>query len=460
MRNIFIVVFLLLICKCNAQCFVTATEQKGQYIPELTGILTWDAYPCQEEVCPPCLTLVLLTKQQTYYLIGTKAEEFTFPEGEYMLKVVVSGVADYNGSFYWLKAEDIRISDEPITTNIQTIGYVQNENGEKLQNIRIIVHTTDRSISDTVYSQTDGMFVSTIRDIDYSIKSMEVTIEDPTGIYESETVANITYTYECGVNFNPETSVAFNMPPLLFSLRKKNQNSHFTSLCDRWNVLAHSMSAGPQYEFFRTYHYRLTTDTLINKTSYLSLEEDGQYKGAMREENNSRIYFIPAGSTHEYLLYAFDAKAGDTFTNVWFGGSALQFPNGNKVTIREVQETIPKTFLLDVEYTYEGLGDTLTWTLYQWIEGVGLTNAPSGSVCPFDCAGGPAMSVLCAYKNGEQFYSSVLSEELGCEYNYDSTKQSVNDINTHTRPRKILRDGILLIEHNGHVFNAQGTELK
>ena len=228
MRKVILTLFVSMVCAIwdtnYAQCFVAATEQEGPYV-ELTGILAWDAYPCMpDEVCRPCLTLVLRTRQQTYYLTGSKIEEFVFPEGESFIKVVVNGVANYNDAFYWFKVEDIRLSEDPITTNINTYGYVQDESGEKLSNIRVIVHSADWTVSDTVYSQVDGSFFSMIKNIEYPANLMDVTAEDSTGIYETKSYKNISYTYDCGMDFNPETNIASNELPLIFALKKATED--------------------------------------------------------------------------------------------------------------------------------------------------------------------------------------------------------------------------------------------
>lgn len=204
----------------GAQCFVSAPEQEGPYVENVTGILMWDAYPCiPDEECPPCLTLVLRTTQATYYLTGSKVEEFVFPEETEMLKVIVSGITDNNGTFNWLKVNEIRISEEPITTNIDTYGYIQDENETKLPGIAVIVHSADWSVSDTVYSKSDGSFISAIRNIPYPVASMDVTAKDFSEMYEAKTFTT-SYTYDCGMDFNPETNIASNMLPLIFALKK------------------------------------------------------------------------------------------------------------------------------------------------------------------------------------------------------------------------------------------------
>ena len=46
--------------------------------------------------------------------------------------------------------------------------------------------------------------------------------------------------------------------------------SQINSLCDEWNVLEHFMDGGPEYESFKTLHYRLTSDTMVCIMSNLS----------------------------------------------------------------------------------------------------------------------------------------------------------------------------------------------
>ena len=198
-------------------------------------------------------------------------------------------------------------------------------------------------------------------------------------------------------------------------------------LCDEWNVLEISNATGAEYESFRTTHYRLTKDSIIAYPNYYTfqrytkIEQDGQYKGAIREGENGKIYFIPAGSAHEYLLYAFNAKVGDRLSNLWYGGHAEWCPNGYNATVLSITEGTPRVFTVEVEYVYsDSDGDHIEPWLIYWTEGVGLSDGPVGHHCPGpDCACSCGQVLLCAYKNGEHIYTSNLGEQYGCEYNYD-----------------------------------------
>lgn len=195
-----------------------------------------------------------------------------------------------------------------------------------------------------------------------------------------------------------------------------DQTSQLPSLCDEWNILEVSNVTCGGCEEYRTYHSQLTKDTIIQMQRYAQLIEDGAYRGALREGLNRDIYYIPAGSAHEYLLYAFNAQEGDQLTNLWIGGSPADSPDGWAMTVEEIQETTPRTFVLSTGYTHtdEGIEN---YPLYiTWIEGVGM-DGPVGDKRCVGCADSRAYGVLCAYKNGEHIYTSDLGEQYGCVYN-------------------------------------------
>ena len=191
------------------------------------------------------------------------------------------------------------------------------------------------------------------------------------------------------------------------------------SLCDEWNILEVSNVTCGDCEVYRTYHSQLTTDTIINGKVYAQLIEDGAYRAALREGNKRDVYCIPAGSTHEYLLYAFNVQEGDQLTNLWIGGTPADYPDGWTMTIEEIQETNPRTFVLSTGFIHTDEG-VENYPLYiTWIEGVGLTDGPIGVKRCVGCADSCEHMVTCAYKNGEQIYTSDFGEQYGCEYNYD-----------------------------------------
>ena len=193
------------------------------------------------------------------------------------------------------------------------------------------------------------------------------------------------------------------------------------SLCDEWNVLD-SYYYGQGFPYF-TSEYKFKNDTIIGAYTYKQLRKDGgggkvtdEYVGALREDNNANIYYVPADSEHEFLLYAFNAQPEDTFTNLWVGGTYQMFPDGHKAVVKEIRDETPKTFVIEA---YKN-GDENSWKyIYTWIEGIGSQYGVTGDPCPFDCTGGGAHNLLCAYKNGQKIYESEYVEQFGCVFNGD-----------------------------------------
>src|SRR5436190_2222369 len=66
-------------------------------------------------------------------------------------------------------------------------------------------------------------------------------------------------------------------------------------------------------------------DTVINALTYTQLHYcGGAYKGAFRDDAGT-VYYVPADSTSEFLLYDFTLQVGETAQNVYFetGGGAM-----------------------------------------------------------------------------------------------------------------------------------------
>ncbi len=86
-----------------------------------------------------------------------------------------------------------------------------------------------------------------------------------------------------------------------------NAYMHVTGFPDPWPQVQNSVSfcsAG--------------VDTLINEIDYTQIDEcdTGSYKGAFRNAEG-RVYFVPADSLSEFILYDFTLNVGDTVFNVY-----------------------------------------------------------------------------------------------------------------------------------------------
>ena len=197
--------------------------------------------------------------------------------------------------------------------------------------------------------------------------------------------------------------------------------AQINSLCDEWNVWHESFESFGPISFDKVVKYQLTTDTLINGQQYVKLtsDKDYPYLGAMREGNNRDIYYVPTGSTNEFLLYAFNAQVGEVLNDLYLGGFQ---ENGYSGRVEAISDGSPRLFTIRVLYP-DGMGvepgESFSVT---WIEGVGSPETPYGlAVVPTVPAEVGIYTLLCAYKNGQQVYVSEAGEKYGCEYNYDGT---------------------------------------
>lgn len=199
-----------------------------------------------------------------------------------------------------------------------------------------------------------------------------------------------------------------------------DQLTRLPSLCDEWNVWHESFVSFGPISFDEVVKYQLTTDTIIADSNYYTLqrykrlEQDGQYMGAMREGNNRDIYYVPASSTNEFLLYAFNAQVGEVLNDLYLGGFE---ENGYSGRVEAISDGSPRLFTIRVLYpTGMGVepGESFSVT---WIEGVGSPETPYGlAVVPTVPADIGVYTLLCAYKNGEQIYVSEMGAEYGCEH--------------------------------------------
>lgn len=182
------------------------------------------------------------------------------------------------------------------------------------------------------------------------------------------------------------------------------------SLCDEWHMLVPGFS-WPYKDY--TYMHHLANDTLIGGQHYVQLEsnETGTfaYEGAMRE-SESKVYYIPAGSTHEYLLYDFNVQVGDTLTNLWIGGQESEYEQGliRDIIVEDIEGTAPsRKFYISFTYDY--------WQgMFRWIEGVGLNEGPAGWYYVPGTPVDPTPEILCAYKDGKRVYAASQADNYDC----------------------------------------------
>lgn len=194
------------------------------------------------------------------------------------------------------------------------------------------------------------------------------------------------------------------------------------SLCNQWNMAIFPFEPLPG-ETPHFYSYYLSNDSIINGQLYKKLMRVEAYAaeriGVLREGANRDIYFIPEGSTHEYLLYAFNAQVGDLLSNLWIGGTEQSYTEISNITVREITGTAPsREFYLS--YTYGGEQELY----FAWVEEVGQLTGPTGfgtlPGLPID----PIPQLLCAWGDSGLKYMSTWAKEHGC-YGENSTADTI-----------------------------------
>ncbi len=390
---------------CLAVCMASRMPQTGE-TEWFTGQLQEVANPCEEdEPCPACLTVALVTTDsQTYYLTDMDEEwqqwvENTYLEDWYMYSIALSGRRFTQGNYEYIQIEDIRarciggittcLDKLPITISGTLVPYQAGE-----------YFGTD--CETVVLEYADGAFYLLTwgwGSVSQDIQIMLDTLQHPLPVTLSGQL-------DCGCVIVRNIT----LDPI-------------PSLCDAWNVLVED-GVGCDDCAIYTQEYRLKGDTTIAEMNYKKMLLADNYQGALREGNNRDIYFIPAASSHEYLLYAFNAQVGDTLNNVWIGGPLTWYPEGWIVTVTEIHDTNPRIFTLEtiIQYDYDY---SKVWQV-GWIEGVGMSDGPFGTPLRcIGCADGRGIGLLCAYKNGERVYTTPMAESFGCWYSNEQTADTI-----------------------------------
>ena len=179
------------------------------------------------------------------------------------------------------------------------------------------------------------------------------------------------------------------------------------------------------------------------------------------KDEDNRVYFLRDGV--EYVLYDFTAEPGDTveifagvnnypqettYTHVVTGKDSLE--NGACRMILEVVFPDETTTAENAEKVWlAGLGS---------IDGI-VHNAASRASNARSSETQTSV-MLCAWRDDDCLYTTDHPDydTLGCVYNTEST--GVGNTTSSTSYQKILRNGQLLILHQGRIYNVMGIEIK
>ena len=242
----------------------------------------------------------------------------------------------------------------------------------------------------------------------------------------------------------------------------------------QWNQLEldlREMENGNTILRAETFSYTLENDSIVanNKTYYQLARQSTKdtaitksFVGALHfgEDEDNRVYFFRDG--HEYVLYDFTAEPGDTL-EIFAGIN--NYPQDSTYTHVVIgKDTIENgacRMTLEVVFPNQTSGYDLQKV---WLAGLGsidgivhnaasrASNARSSEI--------QTSVMLCAWRDDDCLYTTDHPDydTLGCVYNTEST--GVGNTISSTSYQKILRNGQLLILHQGRIYNVIGVEIK
>lgn len=218
-----------------------------------------------------------------------------------------------------------------------------------------------------------------------------------------------------------------------------------------------------------TYVYELYTDTLvINNKPYQQLVRYSTKDDASATENIGWLHFSDDNKVlflyddKEFLLYDFDAAIGDTL-NIFAGinnyphQTSIPHVLTQKDTLSDGRAILTLKAILFEEQNEQFVEKSLKKV---WMAGLGsLDGIVHNNITT---AEDYQITMLCAWLEDECIYTTdhPLYKSLGCVYNSSSTTTIENIQPTTPSYQKFLRDGQLIIIHEGKTYNVMGVETR
>jgi hypothetical protein len=218
--------------------------------------------------------------------------------------------------------------------------------------------------------------------------------------------------------------------------------------------------------------YIVGADTLINAKQYRQIRYTHEYehiinayRGAIRQsEDRQQVYYIPSGSSNEYLLYDFDVKQGDT---------VYAYAGFNDISCEEMVEpdsdrSITPAWIVMKVQTMDGrkhisvqnkeYGDTI-----EWIEGIGTHYIlwPVGRTCYTTGMELQFQHTLCAADSEGKILYSYDTDYLGIHIECQDWEHMAieNTSAISSSATKLLRDGQILILRGDKTYTLTGQEV-
>ena len=254
----------------------------------------------------------------------------------------------------------------------------------------------------------------------------------------------------------------------------------------QWNQLELDLREGENGNAIlsaETFSYTLENDSIVanNKTFFQLARQSTKdtaitksFVGALHfgEDEDNRVYFLRDG--HEYVLYDFTAEPGDTI-EIFAGIN--NYPQDTTYThvVVDKDSTEDGACRMFLEVIFPDETTTATNTEKVWLAGLGSIDGivHNAAERTSDALAVPARSarsndtqtsiMLCAWRDDNCLYTTHHPDydTLGCVYNQDGETSVENIPMTDTcDTQKFLRNGQLLIIHEGKTYNVLGVQIK
>ncbi|MBR6549947.1 MAG: hypothetical protein IKT71_01935 [Paludibacteraceae bacterium] len=250
----------------------------------------------------------------------------------------------------------------------------------------------------------------------------------------------------------------------------------------QWNMLeveTKEMDGTPTILRAETFSYTLENDSIVanNKTYYQLARQSTKdtaitksFVGALHfgEDEDNRVYFLRDGV--EYVLYDFTAEPGDTI-EIFAGIN--NYPQETTYThvVVDKDTTEDGACRMFLEVVFPDETTTATNAEKVWLAGLGSIDGivhntakrtSDVHAAPSRSAGSETQTsvMLCAWREDSCLYTTSHPEydTFGCIYNQDPT--AVENPTSPSSYQKFLREGQLLILHNGKTYTVMGIEMK
>ena len=250
----------------------------------------------------------------------------------------------------------------------------------------------------------------------------------------------------------------------------------------QWNQLEldlREMENGNTILRAETFSYTLENDSIVanNKTFYQLARQSTKdtaitksFVGALHfgEDEDNRVYFLRDGV--EYVLYDFTAEPGDTI-EIFAGIN--NYPQETTYThvVVDKDTTEDGACRMFLEVVFPDETTTATNAEKVWLAGLGSIDGivHNAAQRTSDAHAAPTRSassetqtsvMLCAWREDSCLYTTNHPEydTFGCVYNQDPT--AIESPTSPSSYQKFLREGQLLIMHNGKTYTVMGIEMK